>query len=213
MNDIDTVLHEVLEGYARDVTPSPDLAARAARRSRQIRHRRIATASATTAAVLGVTGVAAASAVGNGRPGSNHTPGSVKLAAPTGTVGPRTTVAPLPDGQDSSADPSPSPGFGPTCPEGEAPMVRAAGAATDSGDQSNDTAQTLSQALMQSYLSAISNHVPISAYGVGTDSASGQGVVWIQFHDQSTVELVSNDSHSRWSSYDATLGPCVPIGS
>lgn len=215
MNDIDTVLHEVLEGYARNVTPSPDLAARATRRSRQIRQRRIATASATTAAVIGVTSVAAATVIGDEQHGSSGAPGLVKVAAPADTVSRSATPpTPRPDGQDPTATPSATPGFGPTCPDGQAPEVSATGTATDSGDvQPNDNAQTVTQAMIQSYLTYISNHTPISAYGVGTDSTSGQGVVWIQFHDQSTVELVTNDSHRQWSSYDATLGPCTPIGS
>jgi hypothetical protein len=213
MTDIDDLLRETLEAQAGTLTPNPGLAAGATRRARQIRHRRVAAAGATTAAVVGVTSVAAAHAVGQSRSGSSH-PVSVRIAAPTG--GQSSSTAPphsAPGGQGSNPDPSPTPTFLAACPAGQAPEVTATGSGTDSGDiQPDADAQSVSQALMQSYLVGISNREPLNAYGVGIDAAGRQGVVWIRFQNQSLVEVIPSDNAKRWSSYDATLGPCQQLG-
>lgn len=212
MNDLDDVLRETLEAHAETVTPSPGLAAMATRRSRQIRHRRVAAAGATTAVVVGATSVVAAHAIGQPRNGSGRSQ-TVQVAAPTGGVSSSAPGTPAPAGQGSSPDPSATPNFESICPDGQAPAVTATGSATDSGAvQSDGRAQTVAQSVMQSYLVDISNHVSISQYGVGTDSGSGHGVVWIEFQDHSVVEIVINDAGDQWASYPAALGACTALG-
>jgi hypothetical protein len=205
MNDVNTVLRETLERHAGDVAPSRDFAANIVHRSRQIRHRRVAATSTAAAAVVGVTSVAAVNVISHERHGRGGAPAIVKV-----------TAAATPT---NSPTPSPTPGFKSPCPDGQTPQVSATGAALATGAiqsgaiQSGANAETVTQALMQSYLTEIDNQTPLTAYGVGTDTTSGQGVVWIQFQGRSAVELVVDHGHHRWSAYNAALGPCTPLGS
>jgi hypothetical protein len=162
----------------------------------------VAAASSATAAVVGVTSVAAVNVFGDQRHGSGGSPDVVKvITTATGTASP-----------SESPNPAPTPGFTSPCPDGQAPEVSSTGAATASGDvQSAGTAETVMQAVMQSYLIDIANQTPINAYGVGTDIGTGQGVVWVQFKGGSVVELALEASHRHWSAYNATLGRCAPL--
>jgi hypothetical protein len=203
MNDINIVLRETLDRHAGDVTPSPEFATNIVRRSRQIRHRRMAATSTATAAVVGVTSVATANFVGHQRHGSSGSPGAVKVTtAATGTASP--SVSPTP---------TPTPGFRSPCPDGQAPEVNAVGAVVASGGvQTTGAAETVTQAVLQGYLVDIDNQTPLTAYGVGTDAANGQGVVWVQFKGGSVVEITIDSGHHRWSAYNATLGQCTALG-
>jgi hypothetical protein len=205
VNDIDTMLREVLESHAATVTAKPDLAARATRRSRQIRHRRVVAAGATTAAVVGVTSIAAPGVISRvGRSPSGHQ-GVVSV----GVAATRTARAT----STSTPEPSPTPGFFAPCPDGRTPTVSATGGTTASGDVPANSGENTVQRVIQSYLTDIANQTPINGYGMGTDAITGRPVVWIRFQNRSVIELVTHDSQREWSSYEATLGACATSAS
>ena len=200
MNDIDFMVRETLELHADDVGAGPELVATAIRRSRTIHRRRVATFGAVAAVALGVSGVAAAAVLDHQ---DQDNAGSGLLASPT----PSDTATP-------PAAPSPSPGVASGCATDQAPVVTAIGAATGSGEVKADgSAQTLTQAFLQSYLMAISNQEPVSDDGAGLDSTSHKAVVWVKFQDARVVEIVPEGNAGHWSSYRATLGPCAQVGS